>query len=484
MNYGIFNICCDYSPFKLQNNIFPWEINNNNNKYDKIITTQYGTLIKYYDNFYILSTAHGFPNLISNIYFECNVNSIIKKIELNIKLKIIENDIILLSFKNIDDIVYISQNFNFITHDMFSTKLVLDKDDVEIFDNKNKVINLKIDSLRKGKYNLYQYAEDYFYNININNIDFKNFNNITNDFNGLSGYPLLQSSSNNCKFVGIINSFHQDNLKKILFIIPTIYVYRVLNEHNKYNTFQGFCNLYFDYDILEKKKLERKITNNFKNLDYLVVNNTFGISYNYYSNILKEKNLNNLKKNDIILEIDNLPIINGLIFDKNLNINIDIFSYNNLNKSVYDKTKFKIIRKNKNNEFNIKTIEIYNRSINSTKVIKYINKTKFINYKNNIFVELNKNLANIIINNSNNNNLKNIIYNLDTNITNNINDKTILLYKSNIKSFNINSEILILHSINNILINNLDLIKKYIKNIFNNFKFKNMLSNKIIEFNL
>jgi hypothetical protein len=475
MTYGIFNICCEYSNQNLQKNLIPWKKNAKTN-FDKITTTQYGLLVNYYDNIYILSTAHGFPNkkIINNIFFECYLKNSVETIHLNIKISIIENDLIFLCFKNINDISKILSNYICITNDMLSTKLVLDNDNVCMYDNDNNIINLEIHSLIKGRYNSYQYCEDMFYNIIFNDIDLNNIRNISNNTDGLSGYPIFQLDDTD-KLIGIVNSVSIIEDTKILFIIPSIYITRILNELINYNTFQGFCNLYFDFEIVDKKNISNTITKNYDKLNYLVVTNTLGISYNYYSAVLEGKKLNNLKKNDIIIEIDDLPITNGCVYDKNLNLNIDIISYNNIKKSIYEKTKFKIIRNN-NNSYSIKFIEIYNRSINSTKIIKHSPITNFLNYKNHIFIELNKNFVNYIL--EKNSNYKNIINNLDTKISNDVNYKIILLYDFPDKSSFNNSELLILYSINDIIINNLDFMKQNLIKTSNNFKFKNLYNNK------
>lgn len=484
MNYGIFNICCEFSSQKHLKNLLPWA--NITKTRNLEISSQYGLLINFNKNFFILTNSHGIPhkNTIDTIFFEFIFNNNINKIELNLKKSIPELDITILSFKNKLDLNIILKKYKIVDSSMFSKKINLNHDDVFIYDKDYNIINMELYSMNQGKYFPYQYSDNLYYSINIKNVKFDNIRNINDQLNGLSGYPIFQKDNSDEKIVGIVNAIsYDDNDNKILYVIPSIYILRILNELINYNTFQGICGLYFNYEIVSKKNIPNYITNQFNKLNYLVVTNTLGISYNYYNNVLKNKKLNNIKKSDIIIEIDDKPLINDDIFISDYNMNLNLIIYNNLNKTIFDKTKLKIIRKNKNNIYEIKLIEIYNRNLFSIKSIIHNPVTKFFNYKDNIFIELNKNILNYLIENNEISSGDFEIF--DNNISNNNILKTIILFSISDKwTLDFPCKYLILHSINEKIIFNIDYIKKYKLNESNIFKFKCIINNKILEFNL
>ena len=93
--------------------------------------------------------------------------------------------------------------------------------------------------MNQGKYFPYQYSDNLYYSIKVKNVNFNNIRNINNQLNGLSGYPIFQKDQSNQKIIGIINTISYDeNNNKILYVIPSIYILRILDELKNYNTFQ------------------------------------------------------------------------------------------------------------------------------------------------------------------------------------------------------------------------------------------------------
>lgn len=469
MNYGIFSISYEYDNHLHIKNLLPWSKNDKTNK--SKISNQYGFLLKINDKFLILANKHGFPykNSINNIFFEFTIEDKPYKIELDVKKEIFELDFLFLKIKKKKDLNFILKNFKPITIDLINEMLLLENDNVYIYDkNKNKII-LKIYSMNQGIFMPYQYTDNIFYNINLEDeLINEDFLNLGDD---LSGYPIFQDN----KLVGIINGLSENTL----YIIPSVYLLRVFKEIIKYNTFEGICSLYFNYELIEKKNLPDSITYKYKKLNYLNITNTLGISYNLYSKILNKKKLGNFKKNDIILEIDDIPLEEDMMYIPEYNMKINFIIYNCLKKSEFCKTKFKILRKNKKNEYNEKIIEIYNRNISSIKNVNYNPITKFYEYNNKYLIELNKNLLIYLIENQL---INHEMYSFfDGNISNSDNKKIILIVN---EDFKFENELLILININNMQISNLDNISKNLKKESNNFKMKNILNNKIIELNL
>jgi hypothetical protein len=188
---------------------------------------------------------------------------------------------------------------------------------------------------------------------NIPNKQYLNIYYIVNNIN--VGVPVYQNNN----FIGMSISNTE--------IINVFNIYNTIKEWIEYKTFSGFYTLYYNYVIIDNKLTQ--------------INDNYNISYNKESTI----NRNNIKKNDILLEIDGYTIFNNNI-EHNIFGLINIYTYVLLNYIKNEVIKMKIQRDNK-----IKNININTRTIYSIEIINTNNniKTEYCNKDQQIYFELN-----------------------------------------------------------------------------------------------
>ena len=255
-------------------------------------------ICKYFDRFYLISSAHDL------------VNDSIESID-NIKLNKFKKILI----PEIDLLIYEIPNLDFNCIDLKDNKYSINDVDEKkplYFVNKNlEIQNVNIQFMQKSKYNNACYPDmlKYFGKSNCNNII------------GSSGSPIFDDDYN---IYGILSGFGDEYLN----ITPFFFVKRILDELINYNSFSGLCNFWHDTKISKRKLLISKKEN---------------INYNLYqkNGIIK---FGKLLKHDEILSLDNKNITNGMIFCDLLNMEIDLDSYITITKTIHNINSFYIYR--------------------------------------------------------------------------------------------------------------------------------------------
>ena len=264
--------------------------------------------LNYIDKYYIIFTNHSsnkdsldFIKIDNNLY-KINGN---KTIYPHIDLVIFEiNDEFL-----IDTFVFFNiERNNYDLNDLTKNKTLFVKSIQKTY------VNLDINILCLTKY---KYTSDSNYDImmilfNFNKSSINYLNKTEESLFGDSGTLIF----NGDKILGIFSS----NINGDFVIIPFAIISNIIKNNN-------IAKLFFE------------LKNNFVNK----INNK--INYNF---INKKKRYIKLYKNDILLELDDIPINEqGLIYDKNINLEIPLDLYFQMNKSNNKLNKFKIIRKGK-----------------------------------------------------------------------------------------------------------------------------------------
>ena len=272
-------------------------LNYNKNIKKKILSSsRYCFLCKYYNNFYLISTAHNISK---------NSIDILNDIELQKFKKILIPEIDLLIYQvNELKLKYIDLGNN-----KYRIDDINEKKKLYFIDNQLKIQNVNILFMQKSKYNNACYPDMLKY--------FGKSNH--EDLLGCSGGPIFDDDLN---IYGILSGFGKEYLN----IIPFFFVKRILDEILHFNSFSGLCNFWHD-TILYKRNL--------------VISKKEDINYNIYQ---KTNNLTKLLKYDEICKLDNKNIINGMIFCDLLNMDIDLDSYITITKTIHSLNSFYIYR--------------------------------------------------------------------------------------------------------------------------------------------
>ena len=177
----------------------------------------------------------------------------------------------------------------------------------------------------------------------------------------------LSSSSgslvyNNKFILGML--VREDIITKKLKILHSSVIYRFLNEFIMTGKFNGLISVVGDFT-----ECEFDLDN--KHVHGLHIDNTYDINYNNVYNQVKTKR-NNLKNGDIIYAINNIPIIDGCIFDKKYNIPIKFSTYVSLKYKIDDSIKLDILRlkPKTDDDYDKKTVNINARPLNTMKYIQ------------------------------------------------------------------------------------------------------------------
>ncbi len=190
---------------------------------------------------------------------------------------------------------------------------------------------------------------------------------------GYSGSPVYDSLNN---ILGIVNGYRIDSNHMI--VTPLFFIKRIFNEIDKYNSFKGLCGFYQEYSILKRN---------------LVITKKEELNHNIYIQNIQSFTYSKLLPDDIIIEVDNIPVdIKGYIYCDLIGMNIELYSYINLTKTVNDNTKFKIIR-NKNKLYKNIIVTLGNRDYHSSlsTCIK-INSLNTIWQDNKLYIKINSSL--------------------------------------------------------------------------------------------
>ena len=265
----------------------------------KLFTSvRYCFLCKYFDNFYLISSAHNITN---------NSIDYINTLSLDKFKKIIipEIDLVIYEISNINNLDFIDIEYN-----KYSINDINENKQLYFFDNEIKIKNVNILFMQKSKYNnaCYPNMLKYFGKPNYNNL------------RGCSGTPIFDDDFN---IYGILSGFGD----KYLNITPFFFVKRILDEILHFNSFSGLCNFWHDTEVIKRN---------------LIISKKENINYNLYQKPII--NLEKLVKHDEILKLDNKNITNGMIFCDLLNMDIDLDSYITITKTVHSLNSFYIYR--------------------------------------------------------------------------------------------------------------------------------------------
>ena len=228
-----------------------------------------------------------------------------------------------------------------------------------------------------------------FYAVTLN----QNFSDIS-ELTGISGSFLMSDK----KILGMVSAIENS----IVYVIPSYAIYRFLAEIKSTKLFNGICTLVGNFTICNFPKNENStiITNG------VYVENTFDINYNNYP--YKDKNdkdnnkiaYANLKKNDIIIKINNIRLNEkGYIYDKKFNESVDFRTYIALNYTCGSIINLEIMRcTSGNNDYKKKNIMVRARPLYSLKYIPISFNNNLYEYKGLIFAELSEDIINNYIN--------------------------------------------------------------------------------------
>ena len=273
-----------------------------NNKYIndfKLFTSiRYSFLCKYFDNYYLVSSAHDITN--NSLDYLNNLS--LDKFK---KILIPEIDLVIYEISNINNLDFIDIEYN-----KYSINHIDENKQLYFLDNEMKIKNVNILFMQKSKYNNACYP---------NMLKYFGKSNYTN-LSGCSGSPIFDDDFN---IYGILSGFGD----KYLNITPFFFVKRILDEILHFNSFSGLCNFWHDTEVIKRN---------------LIISKKENINYNLYQKPII--NLEKLVKNDEILRLDNKNIINGMIFCDLLNMKIDLDSYITITKTIHSLNSFYIYR--------------------------------------------------------------------------------------------------------------------------------------------
>lgn len=313
--------------------ILPWTVDRKRNVRGNSIVTG----IKIKNRHFLISTYHSVSSAIENIF----VNGDTAYKLSNNKYDIPEIDLTIFEepnkvkeftdFYEIGDLNDLDIDIASINDDVF--------DFIIPFNDNFKSLQCKLKKFTKCNYNNNCFPEMPCFIGELTEMSLEKINFNIDDLKGASGTPIFKDD----KIYGFLSGCSS---KSKLYIIPIFMIKRVISEILKTNNFFGLCKTFFD-------------TNYINGATY--ISNLYNIDYNRYS----QKNIKNsrIKRNDIILQLDNISVTNGMIYDKNLNSIIDIDSYVIINKDITCQNMFLISRPN--NKIPIVEITIGNIDIHS-----------------------------------------------------------------------------------------------------------------------
>ena len=265
----------------------------------KLFTSiRYCFLCKYFDNYYLVSSAHDITN--NSIDYLNNLS--LDKFK---KILIPEIDLVIYEISNINNLDFIDIEYN-----KYSINHIDKNKQLYFLNNEMKIKNVNILFMQKSKYNNACYP---------NMLKYFGKSNYTN-LSGCSGSPIFDDDFN---IYGILSGFGD----KYLNITPFFFVKRILDEILHFNSFSGLCNFWHDTEVIKRN---------------LIISKKENINYNLYQKPII--NLEKLVKHDEILRLDNKNIINGMIFCDLLNMEIDLDSYITITKTIHSLNSFYIYR--------------------------------------------------------------------------------------------------------------------------------------------
>ncbi len=345
-----------------------------------------GNVFNIDDSYYVLTCFHCIKNTygqvlrIENIDYDCHIHAVSDELELGL-LTISPDDYSQNKLFTINDLQI---DLNIGCLDLYIETIDIDElQSNNIFKRErigctfNEVIqtnNSKLTSLNSPQIPIIS--------VTLN----KSYHDIS-ELTGLSGSFLMADD----KILGIVSALENS----IIYIIPSCVIYRFLNEIQSTKSFSGLCTIVGNFTTcdFENEKNEEVFG--------LIVDNTFDINYNNYSYVQQEVSNSRIKKNDILIKINELPLDrNGYIYDHFINAFIDFRTYIALKYMCGDIIDIVIMRCTNNiNDYKEKKIKLRARPIYSMRYIPITFNSDVYNYKGFIFTELSEDIINNYISN-------------------------------------------------------------------------------------
>ena len=210
------------------------------------------------------------------------------------------------------------------------------------------------------------------------------------ELSGLSGSIVINNENN--KIIGIVSAVENS----LINVIPSGILLRFLNEIKLTNNFIGLCSLVGKFTECNFTKED----SNERVYGY-IVDNTYDINYNNYGYKLQNQVYMNLRKGDIIIEVNDIKLDNRFkLYDNQVKYNLDLTTYIALNFMCGEKIPIKIMRSKKNNphDYKEKKIIIFSRPLHSMRYISLTFNNDIVNIEGFIFVELSEDIINNYMN--------------------------------------------------------------------------------------
>lgn len=355
----------------IENNNFPWETEINRELQYTLMSI--GIIIKVYNKYFLICNYHTI-NYSKNLYLIDEENktkySITDKkyIIPEIDLAVIELD------EDINDVFDIIE-YSDIDEFNINVKDIKDNDIFDFIIPFNDVymsLQCNIIDFTKNTYNNICFPDMPMFIAKLTDTSIKKINNNFSLLHGASGTPIYKNN----KIYGILSG--ELNNDGTIILTPIFMIKRVINEIITIGTFNGLCKSYYDVDVFNKQTFIKDI---------------YPVNYNTYNKLYGVKNTR-LRKNDIILFIDEKKVFDNKIFDDNLNIFIDIDTYYIINKDINSLNKILVLRSDD------KYVEIKtgNRDIYSCTNINILsNKIEYYVINNKVYCEVNSELYKLLL---------------------------------------------------------------------------------------
>jgi hypothetical protein len=243
----------------------------------------------------------------------------------------------------------------------------------------NKKLKCKFNSIQNDKNNMASLNLPILPFITVTLI--KSYTDIS-ELAGISGSLLMS----NKRILGMVTAIK----KSIVYVIPSCVIAKFINEIKLYGKLGGLCTL------IGKFTKCNFMTESKTKVHGICVEDTLNINYNGYPYDNNDVIGNNLKREDVIIKVNELPIDKeGSIYDSQLNKAINFRTYIAFNYACGNFIQLQIMRMSQTKkEHKLKKIIIRARPLNSLKYIPITFNNYAYNYKGLIFVELSEDIIN------------------------------------------------------------------------------------------
>ncbi|CAH6421423.1 Hypothetical protein KVN_LOCUS258 [uncultured virus] len=348
-----------------------------------LVKYSHGIILQFDESKYVLTTFHGVKRGFDiKMYQMENITKNINKYELELLVYSDEMDLALFSIKK-----YSSVGINL---DTFESKFPNRSDKLKLLVykiiKKKKIIDHNIQlNFRYLECNNEEvnFVKQCSFNMPLIPILSINLRTIISELDGISGSCIYDE---NDKIVGIVSNIN--NKTNLISLIPSILIKRFLKEYIINNRFCGLCDIISELNFCDINIGTEKFCG------YLVKNN-YGINYNKYSHGNKDTIGFNLKKNDIIISVNNIQINkDGKLWHEEIQYFVPLSTYMALSFFCGDLIQLKLYRSN-NNNYEYKEIKLKNRPVSTARFIPISLNNKIVEYNGLIFMEVSEELINI-----------------------------------------------------------------------------------------